>query len=73
MNQIVESKEMEMPTPLIFTDNAVKKVKALIEEEGQPELKLRVFVRGGGCSGFQYGFTFYCSSLFPRLKPMRKN
>lgn len=34
MNQIVESKEMEMPTPLIFTDNAVKKVKALIEEEG---------------------------------------
>ena len=58
MNQIVESKEMEMPTPLIFTDNAVKKVKALIEEEGQPELKLRVFVSGGGCSGFQYGFTF---------------
>ena len=48
MNQMVESKEMEMPTPLIFTDNAVKKVKALIEEEGQPELKLRVFVSGGG-------------------------
>ena len=46
MNQMVESKEMEMPTPLIFTDNAVKKVKALIEEEGQPELKLRVFVSG---------------------------
>ena len=58
MNQIVESKEIEMPTPLIFTDNAVKKVKELIEEEGQPELKLRVFVSGGGCSGFQYGFTF---------------
>ena len=37
MNQMVESKEMEMPTPLIFTDNAVKKVKALIEEEGEVE------------------------------------
>ena len=58
MNQIVESKEMEMPTPLIFTDNAVKKVKELIEEEGQPQLKLRVFVSGGGCSGLQYGMAF---------------
>jgi len=36
----------------------VGKVKQLIEEEGNPELKLRVFVTGGGCSGFQYGFTF---------------
>ena len=50
--------EVEMPTPLIFTDNAAKKVKELIEEEGSPDLKLRVFVSGGGCSGFQYGFTF---------------
>ena len=48
----------EMPAPLIFTDSAATKVKALIEEEGNPDLKLRVFVSGGGCSGFQYGFTF---------------
>ena len=44
--------------PLIFSDNAVAKVRELIEEEGNPNLKLRVFVTGGGCSGFQYGFTF---------------
>ena len=50
--------ELEMPTPVNFTDNAVNKVKALIEEEDTPDLKLRVFVSGGGCSGFQYGFTF---------------
>ena len=48
----------EMPTPINFSDNAVKKVKELIEEEGTPDLKLRVFVSGGGCSGMQYGFTF---------------
>src|ERR1700687_3753335 len=48
----------EMPAPLIFTDSAANKVKQLIEEEGNPDLKLRVFVSGGGCSGFQYGFTF---------------
>ena len=48
----------DMPSPLIFTDNAAAKVKRLIEEEGIPNLKLRVFVSGGGCSGFQYGFTF---------------
>ena len=48
----------EMPAPLVFTDSAAAKVKSLIEEEGNPELKLRVFVSGGGCSGFQYGFTF---------------
>ena len=48
----------EMPTPFIFTDSAASKVRELIEEEGNPELKLRVFVTGGGCSGFQYGFTF---------------
>lgn len=45
-------------TPLNFTDSAANKVKALIDEEGNTELKLRVFVTGGGCSGFQYGFTF---------------
>jgi len=48
----------EMPAPLVFTDNAAEKVRSLIEEEGNAELKLRVFVTGGGCSGFQYGFTF---------------
>ena len=45
-------------SPFNFTDSAADKVKALIEEEGNPELKLRVFVTGGRCSGFQYGFTF---------------
>ena len=45
-------------SPLIFTESAARKVKNLIEEEGNPELMLRVFVAGGGCSGFQYGFTF---------------
>ncbi len=44
--------------PLLFTDSAAAKVKELIDEEGNPALKLRVFVQGGGCSGFQYGFTF---------------
>jgi iron-sulfur cluster insertion protein len=48
----------EMTSPLLFTDSAANKVKELILEEGNPELKLRVFVTGGGCSGFQYGFTF---------------
>jgi len=48
----------EPPVPLIFTDSAANKVKELVDEEGNPELKLRVFVQGGGCSGFQYGFTF---------------
>ncbi len=47
-----------MPSPLLFSDSAANKVKQLIEEEGNPGLKLRVFVTGGGCSGFQYGFTF---------------
>ncbi len=48
----------DMPVPLNFSDSAANKVKELIAEEGNPELKLRVFVTGGGCSGFQYGFTF---------------
>jgi iron-sulfur cluster insertion protein len=47
-----------MPDPLLFTESAANKVKSLIEEEGNNELKLRVFVTGGGCSGLQYGFTF---------------
>lgn len=45
-------------SPLNFTDSAANKVKDLIQEEGNDALKLRVFVTGGGCSGFQYGFTF---------------
>lgn len=47
-----------MSTLIKFTDNAAAKVKFLIEEEGNPNLKLRVYITGGGCSGFQYGFTF---------------
>ena len=58
MNAAVENADLAMPAPLNFTDAAAMKVKTLIEEEGNPELKLRVFVQGGGCSGFQYGFTF---------------
>ena len=46
------------PDPIVFTDQAADKVAELIAEEGNPELKLRVFVQGGGCAGFQYGFTF---------------
>jgi iron-sulfur cluster insertion protein len=46
------------PSPLMVTDNAVKKVRSLVEEEGNSALKLRVYVTGGGCSGFQYGFSF---------------
>ena len=53
MNTVTETQD-----PLLFTDNAASKVKQLIEEEGNTDLKLRVFVSGGGCSGFQYGFTF---------------
>lgn len=41
-----------------FTKSAALKVKELIEEEQNPELKLRIYITGGGCSGFQYGFTF---------------
>ena len=51
MNAVVE-------VPLVFTESAASKVKELIDEEGNEDLKLRVFVTGGGCSGFQYGFTF---------------
>ena len=61
MNAIAEAlvpATEEMPAPLMFTDSAAAKVKDLVDEEGNPELKLRVFVQGGGCSGFQYGFTF---------------
>ena len=46
------------PPPVVFTDAAAQKVGELIKEEQNDELKLRVFISGGGCSGFQYGFTF---------------
>lgn len=46
------------PTPIVFTDAAAEKVGELIREEDNPNLMLRVFISGGGCSGFQYGFTF---------------
>ena len=48
----------ELPAPINFTEAAANKVKDLIIDEQNPNLKLRVFVTGGGCSGFQYGFTF---------------
>tara|TARA_R110001599_G_scaffold137274_1_gene315987 strand:+ start:986 stop:1402 length:417 start_codon:yes stop_codon:yes gene_type:complete len=50
--------QQQMAAPLFFSDSAVNKVRELVEEEGNPELRLRVFVTGGGCSGFQYGFSF---------------
>ena len=48
----------EISVPLTFTDAAAQKVKSLITEQENPALKLRVYITGGGCSGFQYGFTF---------------
>jgi iron-sulfur cluster insertion protein len=47
-----------MSDPVVFTDNAAQKVASLIQDEGNDNLKLRVYITGGGCSGFQYGFTF---------------
>lgn len=54
MQQVTE----QFPDPLVFTDSAVGKVKELIEDEKNNALMLRVFISGGGCSGFQYGFSF---------------
>jgi iron-sulfur cluster insertion protein len=48
----------DVALPLQFTDAAANKVKSLIADEENPNLKLRVYITGGGCSGFQYGFTF---------------
>ena len=59
MSTVTETVDLQIPPPpLVFTDAAAAKVKDLLAEEGNPDLKLRVFVQGGGCSGFQYGFTF---------------
>ena len=52
------SQQSLMPCPLEFTPNAAAKVAELIAEEGNPNLKLRLYVTGGGCSGFSYGFAF---------------
>ncbi|MDA3877701.1 MAG: iron-sulfur cluster insertion protein ErpA [Halothiobacillus sp.] len=58
--------------PLVFTENAARKVLTLIEEEGNPDLKLRVFITGGGCSGFQYGFMFEEAAQEDDAKVMRE-
>nr|BAH89663.1 HesB/YadR/YfhF family protein [uncultured bacterium] len=58
MSAVAQEIPTAMPDPIIFTDSAANKVAELIAEEGNADLKLRVFVQGGGCSGFQYGFTF---------------
>jgi len=58
MSAVTENIQTEMPAPIIFTDSAAAKVADLMLEEGNPDLKLRVFVQGGGCSGFSYGFAF---------------
>jgi iron-sulfur cluster insertion protein len=58
MTQLHEPDDAAAGSALVFTDTAAVKVSELIREEGNPNLKLRVFVSGGGCSGFQYGFTF---------------
>ena len=50
--------QVQDEAPLVFTSAAAGKVADLIEEEGNPELMLRIYIQGGGCSGFQYGFTF---------------
>ena len=53
-----QTAENNYPDPLVFSDAAASKVKELIIDEDNDALKLRVFISGGGCSGFQYGFTF---------------
>lgn len=55
---MTEAMTEALPDPLVFTDAAANKVRQLMEDEGNPNLKLRVYIQGGGCSGFQYGFTF---------------
>ncbi|MBA2492078.1 MAG: iron-sulfur cluster insertion protein ErpA [Gammaproteobacteria bacterium] len=55
---VIDAAASVIPTPINFTDAAAQKVKELIDEESNDQLKLRVFISGGGCSGFQYGFTF---------------
>ena len=54
----MSAEQIAEETPLVFTSAAARKVSQLIAEEGNPDLMLRIYVQGGGCSGFQYGFTF---------------
>ena len=54
----MENSNIQNQPQVGFTDSAARKVMQLITEEANPELKLRVYISGGGCSGFQYGFTF---------------
>lgn len=54
----MNAEQTEMDHELTVTHSAASKVRRLVEEEANPDLKLRIFVTGGGCSGFQYGFTF---------------
>ncbi|HJU41028.1 MAG TPA: iron-sulfur cluster insertion protein ErpA [Tahibacter sp.] len=58
MTTATPSYQDSLDHPLVFTDAAARKVRELIDEEGNPQLKLRVAISGGGCSGFQYGFSF---------------
>jgi iron-sulfur cluster insertion protein len=59
MSTVTETVDLQAPPePILFTEAAADKVRDLLIDEGNPNLKLRVFVQGGGCSGFQYGFTF---------------
>ena len=59
-NEIIpsEAKGFDQTSQLVFSDQAAKRVRSLIMEEENENLRLRVFVSGGGCSGFEYGFTF---------------
>lgn len=63
-NNVQDQDQIKLPDPIIFTDAASLKVKELIDEEGNPNLKLRVFVQGGGCSGF--------STVSLLMKPLTK-
>ncbi len=54
----MSSAESFVPTPLLLSDSARTRLKALMADENSTTLKLRVYVTGGGCSGFQYGFDF---------------
>ena len=60
MDPLAKMPEQEMPVPFVLAESAAKKVKELIRESGEESsrMMLRVFVQGGGCSGFQYGFSF---------------
>ncbi len=68
MSNVAEIKngepEIAIPQSLVFSDEAARKVRELIEEEGNYSLMLRVYITGGGCSGFQYGFSFEEKSNF---------